>query len=173
VHPLGGCVMAEGAEEGVVDHRGRVFSSSSGPGVYDNLMVTDGSVVPCRSASTRSLRSRPSPSGPWPCSASSETGVRNRWRWRPRHPARLPEPRCRDFGSPSACPVGGRRMTCPTTGSSNSFWPTRSRVAATPTGSCRSCSRWSAPTSTQSPGTSIPRWRWRGRSRRRGCPLTR
>jgi cholesterol oxidase len=38
--------MAEGAEEGVVDHRGRVFSSSSGPGVYDNLMVTDGSVVP-------------------------------------------------------------------------------------------------------------------------------
>ena len=45
-HPLGGCVMAERAEEGVVDHEGRVFSSASGRAVHEGLYVSDGSVVP-------------------------------------------------------------------------------------------------------------------------------
>jgi len=46
VHPLGGCIMAESAEGGVVDHRGRVFSSTSGSEVYEGLYVSDGSVIP-------------------------------------------------------------------------------------------------------------------------------
>jgi cholesterol oxidase len=46
VHPLGGCVMADDAQRGVVDHRGRVFSSSQGNAVYENLVVADGSIVP-------------------------------------------------------------------------------------------------------------------------------
>ena len=46
VHPLGGCAMAERAEEGVVDHAGRVFAGSAGAGVYDTLLVADGSVLP-------------------------------------------------------------------------------------------------------------------------------
>jgi cholesterol oxidase len=37
-HVLGGCVMARSPEDGVVDHRGRVFG-------YDNLYVCDGSVL--------------------------------------------------------------------------------------------------------------------------------
>jgi cholesterol oxidase len=46
VHPLGGCVMADRAEDGVVDHRGRVFRTKGGNSVYENLVVADGSVVP-------------------------------------------------------------------------------------------------------------------------------
>ncbi|MGH9469926.1 MAG: GMC family oxidoreductase, partial [Terriglobia bacterium] len=46
VHPLGGCVMAEDAAHGVVNHKGQVFSSASGTQVYENLYVMDGSVVP-------------------------------------------------------------------------------------------------------------------------------
>jgi cholesterol oxidase len=38
-HPLGGCRMAAGPDEGVVDHRGRVFGH---PGLY----VVDGAVIP-------------------------------------------------------------------------------------------------------------------------------
>ena len=37
-HILGGCAMADSAEHGVVDHRGRVFG-------YQNMYVCDGSVV--------------------------------------------------------------------------------------------------------------------------------
>lgn len=46
VHPLGGCVLAEDAERGVVNHKGQVFSSAQGAGIYENLYVMDGSVVP-------------------------------------------------------------------------------------------------------------------------------
>lgn len=46
VHPLGGCGMAGRAEDGVVDHRGRVFAGSSGDAVHDGLYVVDGAVVP-------------------------------------------------------------------------------------------------------------------------------
>jgi cholesterol oxidase len=46
VHPLGGCVMADDAESGVVDDRGRVFSGRAGSDVHDGLLVADGSIVP-------------------------------------------------------------------------------------------------------------------------------
>jgi cholesterol oxidase len=45
VHPLGGCVMADDATKGVVDHKGRVFDPT-GDGVHEGLYVSDGSVVP-------------------------------------------------------------------------------------------------------------------------------
>ncbi len=45
VHPLGGCVMADDAATGVVDHMGRVFDPVGG-GIHDGLYVCDGSVIP-------------------------------------------------------------------------------------------------------------------------------
>ena len=46
VHPLGGCAMAESADDGVVNHFGQVFSSGHGPEVHETLVVLDGSIVP-------------------------------------------------------------------------------------------------------------------------------
>jgi len=46
VHPLGGCVMAEDASGGVVNHKGQVFAASQGNAVHPGLYVTDGSVMP-------------------------------------------------------------------------------------------------------------------------------
>ena len=45
-HPLGGCVMADSVEQGVVDSRGRVFDANRPAAVYPGLYVCDGSIVP-------------------------------------------------------------------------------------------------------------------------------
>ena len=44
VHPLGGCPMADHFDNGVVDHRGRVWRASGA--FWDDLFVLDGSIVP-------------------------------------------------------------------------------------------------------------------------------
>jgi len=44
VHPLGGCVMADSAEQGVVDDCGRVYADTGA--IHSGLHVLDGSVVP-------------------------------------------------------------------------------------------------------------------------------
>ena len=46
VHPLGGCVMAARADDGVTNHKGQVFASGSGTAVHEGLYVCDGAVVP-------------------------------------------------------------------------------------------------------------------------------
>jgi cholesterol oxidase len=45
-HPLGGCIMGVDASQGVVDHKGRVFSGDSNTAVHEGLYVCDASVIP-------------------------------------------------------------------------------------------------------------------------------
>jgi choline dehydrogenase-like flavoprotein len=46
VHPLGGCAMAETAEQGVADPAGRVFAGAEGSAVHHGLWLADGSLMP-------------------------------------------------------------------------------------------------------------------------------
>ena len=46
VHPLGGCVMADDAAHGAVNHKGQAFSGGSGTAVHEGLYVCDGSTIP-------------------------------------------------------------------------------------------------------------------------------
>lgn len=54
-HPLGGCVMADSVQQGVVDHLGRVFDPDSANSVHDGLVVLDGAVIPTALATNPAL----------------------------------------------------------------------------------------------------------------------
>lgn len=45
VHPLGGSCMGKDAENGVVDHRGRVYNGTTGTAVHEGLYAVDGSIL--------------------------------------------------------------------------------------------------------------------------------
>ena len=45
-HPLGGCVMADDARDGVVDSAGRVYAGDAGTAVHPGLWVMDAAVIP-------------------------------------------------------------------------------------------------------------------------------
>ncbi len=45
-HPLGGCIMAEDAAQGVVNHKGQVYAGKSGTAVHEGLYVCDAAVIP-------------------------------------------------------------------------------------------------------------------------------
>lgn len=46
VHPLGGACMGEHAGSGVVNHKGQLFAGDEGDAVYEDIYVSDGSVIP-------------------------------------------------------------------------------------------------------------------------------
>ncbi len=46
VHPMGGCILGESRDQGVVNQRGQVYDDKRKTTVYKNLYVTDGSVIP-------------------------------------------------------------------------------------------------------------------------------
>lgn len=47
VHPMGGCVMGDRAEQGVCNHKGQVFAGTSGTDIHEGLYIADGSMIPC------------------------------------------------------------------------------------------------------------------------------